>query len=339
MGLAESVLCAAQELPEETAFGVAARDLITALPNATDAELALLESALSAARGLPPAAAPQTLVSLSDELLLDVAGQLSFSSDVTIRSICRRTNAVLMLPSRTRAKVLFLAEGTARLREQQAESERSLAQAKSELEQAQAENEGVLAYVDQEMNQLRVELDERFERIERNTEEAQRRNDENGKKIDENKRAADETKRRLDEFEKRADELSVRLARLESTQLPNESQKKRLARRAARSFYRATAMRLLRGDRARKPTVADTKPLSPRRCRRGAKPEQKLDSSVLLALLCAGDTSQPRLVAAQNLGDDAGRRSRARPQCQRRGKGAPRRADLDRKSRSQKRRT
>ena len=104
MGLAESVLCAAQERPGETAFGVAARDLITALPNATHAELALIESALSAARGLPPAAAPQTLISLSDELLLDVAGQLSFSSDVTVRSICRRTNAVLMLPSRTRAK-------------------------------------------------------------------------------------------------------------------------------------------------------------------------------------------------------------------------------------------
>ena len=351
MGLAESTLRAASG--PETAFGTAARDLIRDLPNATDAELALLESAIGAARGQPPvAAAPQTLISLSDELLLDVAGQLSFASDVSIRSVCRRTNDVLIRsPSRTRAKVMFLAEGTARLREQLRNEEWSLAQAKSELEEAHAENEAAAAHIQEMRTFVREGIDQLQTRLvasQRKSEENTRKIDENARKIDENTMKIDENTRKIDEHEKRTEENQKRIAErlaeveLQLTELrPNEIQKKRRARRAARGFYHATAMRLLRGARARKPTVANTGGSqstrhAPCRRRRGVEPQPKLDSSVLLALLCAGDTSRTRLVAAQNIDGEARRRSHARKQ--RRTKGAPRGADFDRKSRSQKRR-
>ena len=344
MGLAESTLRAASG--PETAFGTAARDLIRDLPNATDAELALLESAIGAARGQPPvAAAPQTLISLSDELLLDVAGQLSFASDVSIRSVCRRTNDVLIRsPSRTRAKVMFLAEGTERLREQLRNEEWSLAQAKSELEEAHAENEAAAAHI----QEMRTFVREGIDQLQTRLVASQRKSEENTRKIDENARKIDENTRKIDEHEKRTEENQKRIAErlaeveLQLTELrPNEIQKKRRARRAARGFYHATAMRLLRGARARKPTVANTGGSqstrhAPCRRRRGVEPQPKLDSSVLLALLCAGDTSRTRLVAAQNIEGEARRRSHARKQ--RRTKGAPRGADFDRKSRSQKRR-
>ena len=170
---------------------------------------------------------------------------------------------------------------------------------------------------------------------------SQRKSEENTRKIDENARKIDENAKRAEENQKQIDERLAQVE-LQLTELrPNEIQKKRRARRAARGFYHATAMRLLRGARARKPTVANTGGSqstrgAPCRRRRGVEPQPKLDSSVLLALLCAGDTSRTRLVAAQNIDGEARRRSHARKQ--RRTKGAPRGADFDRKSRSQKRR-